>query len=171
MNRTTLHLLAVYLWNLPDDYEHFDMMYFYQGQNQYDPPPSTVADKTINHCGTAACAVGHGPSLGRIKDKAFAIFKPIEGMFEKTYTDFTGETYKAQEYEGWTDYCERVFGIEGGDEEFEWCFGGSWSDIDNTPKGAAKRIAYMLKHGIPGDFDGDPSESDVEIYKNTRVTW
>ena len=33
-----------------------------------------------------------------------------------------------------------------------WCFSGEWCEIDNTPRGAAKRIRVLLKSGLP-DFD------------------
>lgn len=30
-----------------------------------------------------------------------------------------------------------------------WCFGPNWSVIDNTPKGAALRIEWLIKNGLP----------------------
>jgi len=79
---------------------------------------------TESHCGTAACAVGH------------AIY--VDGLPEPNYD------------ETWNDYSYRIFGVS--DEEWCWCFGVDWRYIDNTPHGAAKRIRYMVDHGVPGDW-------------------
>jgi len=86
---------------------------------------SRFAPITRHECGTTACAVGHGPYAGI----------PIE----------------VGEY--WPDYSERVFikGIYA--REWEWCFSSSWSEVDDTAHGAAKRILYMLDRGVPNDFD------------------
>ncbi len=70
-------------------------------------------------CGTVGCAVGHGPYAGIRK--------------------FKNET--------WREYSNRVFGLDS--EEWDWCFCGGWVYVDNTPKGAAKRIEYLLNHGVP----------------------
>lgn len=47
---------------------------------------------------------------------------------------------------------EDKFGVPVGDDSFEFFFGGSWSNDDNSPQGAAKRIFYGLEHGIPEDY-------------------
>lgn len=82
------------------------------------------------HCGTAGCAIGHGPYAG----------------IPKT-TD-----------ENWSEYSSRVFGLsitdcERGEDMWDWCFSDMWEDIDNTPEGAGKRILYLLHnshlHDIP----------------------
>jgi len=38
-----------------------------------------------------------------------------------------------------------------GDEAWNWCFGASWSEVDNTPEGASKRILWLLDKGLPSD--------------------
>ena len=73
-----------------------------------------------NHCKTAACAIGHGPY--------FVAEAPLKG-------------------EEWHAYSERVFGIN--DKAWDWCFSDYWEETDNTPKGAAKRIFWLLEHGVP----------------------
>jgi hypothetical protein len=75
-------------------------------------------------CGTVACAVGHGPAAG------------IPAKLEE---------------EWWTDYARRVFELKGC--ENDWCFAGLWVNVDNTPHGAAKRIRYLLDHGLPEDAE------------------
>ena len=72
-------------------------------------------------CGSVGCAVGHGPYAGLPKNST----------------------------ESWYAYEVRVFGLQ--NEEWEWCFSGLWAKYDNTPKGAAARIRYLLKRGTPPD--------------------
>jgi len=74
-------------------------------------------------CGTVACAVGHGPAAG---------IAPLGCL------------------EWWSDYARRVFDLT--HREHYWCFDGNWSQVDNTPHGAAKRIRHMLEHGAPFDL-------------------
>lgn len=73
-------------------------------------------------CGTVACAIGHGPKAGLAVEE-----------FDRS----------------WYLYSERVFGLS--DRGWTWCFGSEWEAIDNTPAGAAKRIQYLIKHGLPED--------------------
>lgn len=72
-------------------------------------------------CGTVACAAGHGPSLGIIVDGC----------------------------DGWIAYCDKAFGAPIGEPSHDWLFSGSWGIYDNSPRGAAARINYALKQGIP----------------------
>lgn len=76
----------------------------------------------VNECGTVACAVGHAPSAG-ITTRYF--------------------------YTSWTSYAYAAFDVT--ETEFDWCFSGVWASIDDTHYGAAKRIRYMLEHGVPED--------------------
>jgi hypothetical protein len=73
-------------------------------------------------CGTVACAVGHGPAAGIIP---------------------------AMPTTGWSDYGETAFALTY--DEWDWCFSWEWLRVDNTPHGAAKRIRYLLEHGLPDD--------------------
>jgi len=38
-------------------------------------------------------------------------------------------------------------------DEWGWCFGSSWSNVDNTPTGASKRIEYLINNGLPEDWE------------------
>ena len=75
----------------------------------------------MSDCGSGGCAVGHGPYAGIPK-------------FPE---------------ESWNEYAERVFGVEPGDGIFKFLFDSDWKKEDNTPKGAAKRIRYLLGYGLP----------------------
>jgi len=75
-------------------------------------------------CHTIGCALGHGPSAGILK---------LEG-------------------EEWLAYGNRAFNGRDCDGYF-WIFRGTWGDVDNTPRGAAKRILCLLRHGLPQDWE------------------
>ncbi len=77
-----------------------------------------------DECGTVGCAAGHGPSLG---------IAPLED-------------------EQWDGYIARVFGVKDCSRDWRWLFGSHWVMRDNTPRGAAARIHYALKHGIPENY-------------------
>lgn len=93
----------------------------------------------IHNCNTSACAVGWGPTAG-IEPKAL---------------------------EDWESYSDRVFvDIESGD--WDWLFDDRWEEVDNTPTGAAERIKYSLKHGVPENwYDQMTGEADL-CYKGFK---
>lgn len=132
MNRDNLKKLADYLLALPDDYHDFDMGVFCK-------IPGTEREfgpsETVHQCGTVGCALGHGPVAG---------IRPGP-------TDLD-----------WRDYCLNQFELHWWSDEAEWCFGGEWSLIDDTPQGAGKRILWLLDgHPIPTEAElanGDAAE-------------
>ena len=67
-------------------------------------------------CGSVGCAIGHGPYAEIPKNPS----------------------------ETWEEYCYRVFGISWLSKEWKFCFSASWQTVDNTPRGAAKRIRWLL---------------------------
>ncbi len=79
--------------------------------------------KEYNECATVCCAVGHGPYAGIPVGKS----------------------------KGWNEYMEKF--IPSYDHSYDWLFSQDWKEFDNTPKGAAYRIGYYLKCGIPEWFD------------------
>ena len=95
---------------------------------EIDRHPVFMTQDVYSHCGTVACAAGHGPMAG----------------------------IEAKPHESWTAYTDRVFGtkINGHFSEkdmysWHWMFGAVWTKIDNTPKGAAARIRRYLDRGVP----------------------
>lgn len=156
--RENLEKLAAYLEQLPADYQHFEMSTY------VDPDynkTKTVAEYALNNgglntCGTAGCAIGHGPAAGIL---------------------FTKEQFHWGR-PSWGDYVENFVDCEF-DEEYNWLFHPSWSYEDNTPHGAAARIRYFLANGIPEGFDEDllclePGDEDYinlpAIYAEYLVT-
>jgi hypothetical protein len=167
-----LNLLAVYLYNLGDDYPKFEMMDYLakfdkNGDRLYSSDdrifnnknPEAVYKKQYNQCGTAACAVGHAPSLGHI-NKTFKIQK-----LKTPIRDFHNGDYYKRFTEDWNDYCERVFGLEPDTDAWDYLFGSEWHEWDNTPTGAAKRIMYFLKRGVPSEA----FEDTVKKYNRCKV--
>jgi hypothetical protein len=160
-----LIILANYLSNLPKGYSHFDMSTFLEIEGGFShtiggfPGQQKRYNKEINHCGAVACAIGHGPSLADV-DKEFALGKGG--------------------HETWAAYSDRLFGCQRCNtgflkrSEWNWCFGGMWSHIDNTPQGAAQRIIYLLKKGMPEDYHhleySDMKLSIVPKYRRIKVT-
>jgi hypothetical protein len=124
--------LADYLWSLPDDYEHFDMRnYLKVTEDEKDNTPiyTAAADgaQILGDCGTVGCALGH----------AFAA-----GVVPRLYPGH------------WLELSRKYF-TEPHSDMWEWCFSPLWKNVDNTPKGAAKRIYYALEHKIYDGFTGE----------------
>ena len=92
-----------------------------------------------DHCGTAGCAVGYGPFFGIQKHAN----------------------------EDWFNYSHRCFINElrdgSGSDEWDWCFNSYWSRYDNSKRGAAQRIIYMLQYGVPEDWGFD--KETINLYK------
>jgi hypothetical protein len=138
MNTANLLKLAEYLEALPADYRHFDMELFIKSGTEFRPTYPAKAEETIKHCGTAACAIGHGPSAGILPPSIPAM-------------------------NNWGVYCEEAFGMNFMDNEGQWCFGSNWCEHDNTPAGAAARIRYLLAgKPIPLDYDEPQKDDDYK---------
>ena len=137
MNKENLLKLANYLEQLPDDYEHFDMHDF--------APDGIIPERIhteINHCGTVACAVGHAPIALNLSEK------DIKGMH---WMDISNNYLLARRIN---------------EEEWDWCFSPVWYSIDNTAKGAAKRIKTLLEKGLP-TYDKEKDYMDSLIHDAT----
>jgi len=125
LKRKNLNKLADYL-DASTPPPKFDMMFFFmrrQGNNLGNlNDPYQIKDEFYTECDTVACAVGHGPLAG----------------------------IKAKKGETWATYAFRT--LCSCDDSFDWCFAQYWADHDNTPKGAAARIRYMLSEkAVPSD--------------------
>lgn len=117
LQRARLRDLADHLDTIPQD--NFCMEQFYaevdlEGHVEPIGLHESVADPVS--CGAVACAIGHGPGAG----------------------------IPANEGEDWTDYATRAFGANRSSELFAFCFHDYWSQIDDTPTGAATRIRLFL---------------------------
>jgi len=141
MNKENLLKLAKFLDGLPEDYKRFDMEDWVASENG-TLCPDEIEDVDIKACGYAACAIGHAPqALGLSIEETNMI--PM-----------------------WDIFIENYFGIDYRSQE--WMFGYEWKDVDNTPKGAAKRIRYFLENGVPDEYSehDDPKKELLKIYKD-----
>jgi hypothetical protein len=127
-HKENLLKLARYLWDLPEDYTHFDMEYYFAQGNSTANGVLSAYNDGYEGCGTVACALGHGPAAGIGNGD-----------------DLDGLT--------WDRYSKVFFGARVYEPVWEWCFESRWAEEDNTPRGAAKRIFYMLENGVPKTFE------------------
>lgn len=123
-HRNNLTKLADYLAKLPADYDRFDMRDFNR-MSALGGYSLHLAARSYD-CGTVACAVGHGPAAGI-----------------RVYRDVS-----------WGAYGRRALGIDRWDDRktFDYLFGYTWVQFDNTPHGAAARIRTYLDSGVPADW-------------------
>lgn len=111
--RANLDKLATYLESLPEDYQEFDMTQYYDDYSSETIPSEVVAGAPVP-CGSAACAIGHGPAAG-----------------VRTYKD-----------DSWEEYASRAFGASNfGPQEGEYMFD---ADMGGNHWDAAKRIRTVL---------------------------
>lgn len=151
MNRENFLTLAEYLFKLPNNFEYFDMSQFSAIKNTNKNSPcefkKIIRFMDLNKfktCSLCHCALGMAIEAG---------FKPLR-------TD-----------RGWRDYCLRVFDVGFHSPEYSWCFCEEWKKADNTPLGAAARIMYMLKNGVPDSFNESVTNliPFVTIYENYKT--
>lgn len=134
MNSTPIELPEEYRQNL---LKLADYLSKFQAapERQFDMSvfdPSRKAHSTQSTCGSVGCAIGHGPYAGIPK----------------------------QCRESWIHYWQRVFlppkhfdCFADETDPWAWCFSEDWVSMDNTAAGAAKRIYWLLDHGVPDDAD------------------
>lgn len=93
-------------------------------------------------CGAVGCAVGFAPFTGIRKIKE----------------------------ESWKEYAERVLiGDDYSEEIYDWLFSSFWANIDNTPKGAAKRIFWFLKNNVPENLYEQRDGRDPLCYNTNHL--
>lgn len=136
--RRNLAALAIGLENLPKHKrnEHFDMSRFVMVEKQTPFNGGSVVALAVkaaaeNFCGTSACAAGWGivMGIGISNDPSERILAYIR----RAYTGDDGDLH-------------------------DWLFSLHWVAVDNTALGAAARIRYFLKNGVPAiDYRKNPA--------------
>lgn len=134
--QANLKKLAEYLLALPKDYKHFKMSVFFEHEH-VRRTPNQVNSLIEQDCHTCGTVAC---ALGH---------GPLAGI----------PAYEVD----WERYALRVF--INNNREFSWCFSGCWMAIDNTPQGAAKRIMYMLEHGVPLKYNYTTSYYEVSLVR------
>ena len=147
--RENLKTLAEGLLTLPKDYTHFDMDAFYVGDSEPVLRPNKVYNESMP-CGTVACAAGHGPMFG-IQPTQEQIDMLVKNSIPLSWRVYEALCFTGDDIEFSERFSESVW-ARGDIDLFDWCFGSTWTVCDNTPHGAAKRILYALKEGIPEDY-------------------
>jgi hypothetical protein len=149
LNEEYLTLLADYLENLPENYGQFNMSRF--NTAQYKDKNCFPVDVLVpeNFCGTAGCAIGHAPF--------------VKGLPPPDENDNWGEYSLEITYEDGLCHTDEQ------DRLWDFMFGGFWSDFDNTPHGAAKRIRLALTKPelcleLMEEYDG--GYDIIESYEN-----
>lgn len=126
MNKVNLKLLAEWLLENHEslmETKTFDMKeYRSAGVSSCDFVSETK-------CGTVGCALGWAPVTG---------IKSLVALDEDYYIYGKALSF--------IRYCDRVFELKPLMDYWNWCFSDDWADTDNTPKGAAIRIMYLLGH-------------------------
>ncbi len=144
-----LFILAGYLLNLPRNYKHFDMQTYIRDPEYGGQGGALESDllkaKTVPECGAVACAVGHCIDAG---------FKP-----KKERHWFTGEMGI-----DWKATSEKYF-VDPVSDAWGWMFSSYWSDVDNTPQGAALRICWYITNGLPDNWDDQMSGDAPLCYR------
>lgn len=153
MNTKRLKALADYLKTVPQD--KFDMrLYNSNGTHWLEKIPSG-----------SACALRHVTALltdQEYDDYAAFASKQTYHTAEKLM-DYLGliESHDSK-YDGYTVGSENL-------KVFTWLFGTDWAYIDNTPTGAAKRIEWLLNHGLPHDYEEQYARKAPLVYNVTEL--
>lgn len=128
MNHINLAKLATKLESLPKNYAAFTMSTFLEGTDGAAIQRYAEHNGGVHECGAVACAIGHGPAAG--------ILFPAPDLAPELWEHCNPN---------WSQYSSRYL-IDRGTHpaEWEWCFGGLWELVDDTHRGAAARIRYLL---------------------------
>ena len=140
LHRKNLLKLAAGLLSLPKNTEKFDMVTYFVSPKLGD----TSLPTKVVECGTAACAVGWAPTFG----------------------------IKPKKNEDWEEYSYRTLigaSLFISADEWDWCFHSHWSHTDNTPQGAAKRIIWLLLHGLPDNHRDQRMGYDALCYTKMKL--
>jgi hypothetical protein len=127
MNRENLQRMADYIRTIPQ--EKFDMSIYRSGQEE------------TPECDSIGCVVGHCTILDSEELPMVFYSKNID--FYTWSEQFTGLIKTDSSMPEW-----RLHG-----PEWMWCFDTYWAATDNTPGGAARRIEWLLKNGLPGNWE------------------
>lgn len=154
LNRPNLFRLALFLYDLREP-DRFSMRWFCGRLDGITPAELCSSSKSYyevnlldeptditNECGTVGCAIGWGPAAGIIP-------RAID--------------------QDWLDYSRQFMETPGmvvDSSAWLWCFSEDWADVDNSPRGAAKRILWLLLRGLPVDVHGQRFGANPPRYLN-----
>lgn len=171
-NKNNLRILAQHTAARPEDFFNMADYVIIKGSRAFDIDDALNAKaEQGNECGAVCCVIGGALEIAELYEEPQ--FKPVI-VPEKQKEGYT----EVEHLEGWDEYERRLFGIcvrfhdfdgtietlEGltpaqvyenkkRSEVWDFLFCGRWDNVDNTPKGAAKRIHYFLTNGLPENAD------------------
>jgi hypothetical protein len=88
-------------------------------------------DDTPHECNSVGCIIGHCVVLDEWKNVPLYIDGDIN----------------------FVAWAEQFTGVSRFRSLWNWFFSGAWTITDNTPAGAAARIRYTVKHGLPENWE------------------
>jgi len=98
-------------------------------QDRFDMGKFRTGEKVDHECDSVGCVLGHCTILDK---------NPLP-------LDSSGDI----DFSAWSlDFT----GLNPDSDECHYLFAGLWDSADNTPTGAAKRIRYIIEHGLPEDW-------------------
>ncbi len=59
----------------------------------------------------------------------------------------------AFEFTGLSSLADDFIARTTNNDSWSWCFSPVWQRVDNTPEGAARRIEWLVEHGLPKNWD------------------
>lgn len=150
--RNRLNKLATYLEGLPEDYSHFSMFDYLQGNDNAAEARYARENGGVHTCGTAACAVGHGPAAG--------ILFPARMVTKSIYNPSKFEV-------DWGNYSLLFTGEDDADTPlWLWLFASQWRNADDHHFGAAARIRYILDgRSVPAGFSRWRGQDYEPLYR------
>ncbi|BAK64857.1 hypothetical protein SLG_01820 [Sphingobium sp. SYK-6] len=119
---------AAYLLSLPAGYEAFDMRRITsEGARGESRAPAYLPAE-----GIVCCAIGHGPRAGFAPDGTENWYRYSCRYFIDAGAGYWSDDEESPAREAWL-----------------WCFDTLWAASDNSSEGAARRILWLLDHGLP----------------------
>jgi len=142
MNKENLQKMADYIRTIPQ--AKFDMLLFRGGLDRETP-----------ECNSIGCVIGHCTVLDRER-------------FQEIVASLHEDEKRGNQH--FTDWSTLYTGMVIGTNEWRWCFSAIWGDYDNSSEGAARRIEYLIKKGLPENWDDQMSGLADLSYLNTSRT-
>jgi hypothetical protein len=132
MNRENLQRAADYIRTVPQEMFH---MGHYRAKRKRGIIIGCSDEERLSHeCNTVGCAIGHCTALDSPVNLPII---PKEAWSQDPHSI------------NFTAWSEKFFDIPTDGDRWAWCFSCNWSIVDNTPEGAALRIEWLLKNGLP----------------------
>jgi hypothetical protein len=102
-----------------------------------------LGSKVYHKCNSVGCVIGHCTVLDD--------FDNIPTLWDDEIN--------------FPEWSENYTGLASGESEWIWCFASLWNQTDNTPTGAADRIEWLLKNGLPEDWYEQLTGKNPLIYR------